>query len=449
MKKLIRFIRMLMRSIKLGFAPSPPQPWAVSLRQSRREASERERLGRQMLPTLNEAARKRFSESVLIKLLGNGWTEGRKTNVRMMASMQQFAPHPFPATVTEILSEFGGLIIYSGIGRSADIGSVNGELTVHLTTLERVLERPLHPIGLTNLFDDDGLVIYMDDSGGVFVDGGTGYKDPGNRRIDYIASSFDRALEIMLGEIRKYDAWPGLPASGVWHYDDVQTPQSDGPGYGKPVSLAEIPDVSPAELHERSQALNRVCAENETYAMRCKKAAKARMAPSTAESLQRVIAFEKEAGICLPDDYVFLITTVGYGVSDDCSLLALEDWDAGYWSQAILARDLIAPCLITPEQRELGDKWLDSLGVEDAEKKWDRDEWDPMRGTLTIAEFGCGLYFRMIVNGPHYGRIFIWGEHALRPPVFQPQLNFSSWITHWLDEAVAGKSVPFLKKQIA
>jgi hypothetical protein len=219
---------MLMRSIKLGFAPSPPQPWKVSLRQSRREAAERERLGRRMLASISDAARKRFGESVLIKLLGNGWTEERKADARMMASMQHFAPHPYPAAVIEILSEFGGLNIYSGIGRLADIGAVNSELTAHLGTLERVLERPLHPIGWTNLFDDDGLVIYVDDSGGVFLDGGTGYKDPGSRRIDYIANSFDRALEIMLGENQKYDAWPGLPAFGVWHYDDFQTAAAAG-----------------------------------------------------------------------------------------------------------------------------------------------------------------------------------------------------------------------------
>lgn len=212
-----------MRSIKLGFAPSPPQPWEVSLRQSRQEAAERERLGRQMLASISDAARKRFSESVLIKLLGNGWTEERKADARMMASMQQFAPHPFPAAVIEILSEFGDLNIYSGIGRSADIGPLSSELTAHLGTLERVLERPLHPIGWTNLFEDDGLVIYVDDSGSVFLDGGTGCKDPGSYRIDYIASSFDRALEIMLGETRKHDVWPGLPVSGVWHYDGFQT----------------------------------------------------------------------------------------------------------------------------------------------------------------------------------------------------------------------------------
>ena len=223
MKKLMHLIRMLLRSIKLGFAPSPPQPWEVSLSQSRREAAERERLGRQMLASISDAARKRFSESVLIKLLGNGWTEGRKAEARMMAPMQQFAPHPFPATVVDVLNEFGGLKLYSGVGRLADIGAVSSELTAHLSTLERVLERPLHPIGWTNLFEDDGLVIYVDDSGSIFLDGGTGYKDPGSSRIDYIASSFDRALEIMLGETRKHDVWPGLPASGVWHYDEFQT----------------------------------------------------------------------------------------------------------------------------------------------------------------------------------------------------------------------------------
>lgn len=193
-----------------------------------------------------------------------------------------------------------------------------------------------------------------------------------------------------------------------------------------------IPEVPPAELHGRSQALSMVGSGNAVYAALCEKAVKARTTLTPAESLQRVIAFEKAAGIRLPDDYLFFITMVGYKGSENCWLLRLEDWDAGYWSETKLERDLCAPCLITPELQSLGAEWLDSLGVEDAARKWDQDEWDPMRGSMTIVEYGCGLFFRMIVNGPYYGRVFIWGEHAMRPPVFVPELTFSDWITHWL-----------------
>ncbi len=418
MKKLMPFIHMLLRSIKLGFASPPPPPWEVSLNQSRREEAEREKLGRKMLPEISETARKRFSEKVLIKLLGNGWTEGRKADAETLLALQKAVRHPFPQTVTDVLSEFGGLKIYSGIGRFARIGAVESELTAQQDLLESLVGARLHPLGFTNLFDDDGLTLYADDAERIFADGETGYKDPGSGRIDYLAENFDRALEIMLGSsTQNYDPWPGSPATGRWHYDIRESDSG----------------------HERLQALSAA------HGALREKAIQARITLRPPAPIEHVIEFERVSGIRLPDDYVFFITTVGNGGLPPCRIKSLEDWDAGYWSEAKLERDLIAPCLLTPELESLGEKWLDSLGVEDAEQRWDRDEWDPMRGSMTIAEIGCGLFFRMIVNGPHHGRIFVWGDHALLPPAFQSQPTFSSWITHWLDAAIAGQQVAFLK----
>lgn len=428
MKKLIPFIRMVLRSVKLGVASPPPLEWEVSLNQSRREETKRQKLGRQKLKMVSDSTRKRFSEKVLIKLLGAGWREGRKAEADTLLAMQEAARHPFPQPVTVVLTEFGGLKIYSGIGRCARIGAVESELTAHQNLLESLVKAHLHPIGFTNLFDDDGLVLYADDSGRIFADGETGHKDPGSGRIDYVAGNFDRALEIMLSSTQNYDPWPGAPASGVWHYDALKTQ-----GSGDAATTASSPD----DLHVRLQALN------QAHAALREKAIQARVMLRPPVLIERVIEFEKTAGIRLPDDYVFFITAVGNGGLHAPGLVALEDWDAGYWSEARLERDLIAPCLITPELEGLGEKWLDALGVEDAENRLEREEWDPMRGSLTIAEYGCGLFFRMIVNGPHRGRVFVWGEHLMRPPVFQPGLTFAEWITHRLEAAAAGKPVPF------
>lgn len=222
MNKPMTLLRLALRSIKRGFAPQPPHEWEVSLNHARREEAGRVNLGKRMLPTLSDAARKRFSETVLIKLLGNGWTEGRRVDAEKMAVMQQAAQRPFPPRVTDILSEYGGLRIYSGIGRYADIGTVKSELTSHLHILEALVGQELHPIGFSNLLDDDGVLICADGSGHIFVDGESGHKDPGSCRIDFMATTFDRALEILMGDMRKYDSWPGLPASGGWNYDDPQ-----------------------------------------------------------------------------------------------------------------------------------------------------------------------------------------------------------------------------------
>ena len=186
----------------------------------------------------------------------------------------------------------------------------------------------------------------------------------------------------------------------------------------------------------------------EAYVQLREKAATAQIALRPPTSLDTVQAYENGAGVRLPDDYVFFVTMVGNGGADPCRLVRLEDWDAGYWSQAVLRRDLIAPCLITPELEALGATWLEALGVEDAGKKWDRNEWDPLRGSMAIAEIGCGLYYHMIVNGPHSGRVFVWGDRASAPPVFQPQKNFAEWIGHYLDAKIAGRPVHFLDGRI-
>lgn len=422
MHKLVSLLRIAIRSIKLGFAPRQPHEWELALEKFRHEQAERTILARKLLPSLSNAARRRFGEPVLVRLLAAEWREGHCLSCEKLAALQADAPHPFPPVVTDVLNEFGGLRIYphSGLGRCAEIGKVDKDLMEHLSQLELLLERRLHPIGFSNIFVDDGLVIYSDDAGRIFVDGETGYQNPGSARIDYLAENFDRALEIMLGSARSYDRWLGSPASGVWHYDVIAT------------------TPEPADWQARLQALSAA------HGSLREKAIKAGVTLRPPVPIERVIEFEKKAGIRLPDDYVFFITAVGNGGLHPPCLMGLEDWDAGYWSESRLERDLLAPCLITPELEGLGEKWLDSLGVENAEQKWDRDEWDPMRGSMTIAEIGCGLFFLMIVNGPHRGRIFVWGDHALLPPAFQSQLTFSSWIGHWLDAVAAGQAVPFL-----
>ncbi|MBB5035528.1 SUKH-3 domain-containing protein [Prosthecobacter vanneervenii] len=223
MQKLVSLFRIAIRSIKLGFAQRQPQAWELELEKFRVDQAGRTRAALQLLAKLSDAARRRFSEPVLLRLLAAGWREGRRLPPEELAALQAVAAHPFPTVVTDGLSEFGGLTLYphSGLGRFAWIGEVDKDLTEHQSQLERLLERSLHPIGFSNIFDDDGLVIYSDDAGRLFADGEMGSENPGDSRIDYLAASFDRALEIMLRYSAKSDEWPGVPASGMWCYNKV------------------------------------------------------------------------------------------------------------------------------------------------------------------------------------------------------------------------------------
>ena len=203
--------------------------------------------------------------------------------------------------------------------------------------------------------------------------------------------------------------------------------------------------------HALGPSLDELCAARPgigKYLSLEKKARAPRLSLRPPASLHLIEDFERESGITLPDDYVFYLTCIGNGGIAPCRLQSLDDWNAAHWAATKLERDLIAPCLITPELEALGDKWLDALGVADASAKWDRDEWDPMRGTIAVADFGCGLYYRMIANGPHRGRVFLWGDRATAAPSFEPQPNFASWLGFHLDLAAEGKPVHFLNGRI-
>jgi hypothetical protein len=54
----------------------------------------------------------------------------------------------------------------------------------------------------------------------------------------------------------------------------------------------------------------------------------------------------------------------------------------------------------------------------------------------------------MIVNGPHFGRVFLWGDRISAPPVFMPEHSFADWITCHLDAKIAGRLVHFLDGRI-
>lgn len=174
------------------------------------------------------------------------------------------------------------------------------------------------------------------------------------------------------------------------------------------------------------------------------KAARANLNLRHRASLEEVANFELTSGIRLPEDYVYFLTHVGNGGVKPCRLIRLQDWDAGLWSSAKLESALCKPCLVTPQAEAHGDQWIDQLGIEDWERKWDANEWDPLYGTIAIAEIGCGLFYFLVVNGAHSGRIFSWGDHALSPPIFVPETTFADWMELHLDAMLAGETVHFL-----
>jgi hypothetical protein len=155
-------------------------------------------------------------------------------------------------------------------------------------------------------------------------------------------------------------------------------------------------------------------------------------------------SFELAVGATMPNDYREFLLHVANGGNDPCRLLSLAGWHRCYWIDNPQPTMVAAPCLITPAASEEGANWLDSIGVTDWQASWDNGKWDPMFGTIAIAEIGCGLFYSMIITGPHRGRIFSWGDHALNPPYIYPEASFGEWFEKSLDATIAGESVHFL-----
>ena len=157
-----------------------------------------------------------------------------------------------------------------------------------------------------------------------------------------------------------------------------------------------------------------------------------------------VVQFESESGVAIPGDYRAFLIKVADGGMEPCRLVPLAGWCRSYWVDDPKPNMVAEPCVITPDAYSQGKQWLEKTDVAEWESRWDNSEWDPMFGTIAIAEIGCGLFFSMIMNGPFRGRIFSWGDHALNPPCVCPEASFGEWFEGCLDATIAGKPVHFL-----
>ncbi|MFF7966197.1 SMI1/KNR4 family protein [Streptomyces sp. NPDC007903] len=135
-------------------------------------------------------------------------------------------------------------------------------------------------------------------------------------------------------------------------------------------------------------------------------------------------AFETTHGIGLPPEYRSFVAEVGDGPAGPAhGLLPLitpcpeadDDWAVDdEWARDRLPGHLASPFPLTkPAPGRLG-AIADTL----------------TRGTLLLAEEGCGMYFRLVLNGPHTGEIWFldpdWGG-------FTPlDRDFHTWYTKWL-----------------
>jgi SUKH-3 immunity protein len=154
--------------------------------------------------------RGRFPKAVLKTLRAAGWHEGRTWEPELLDAFVSKFDRLFPPAVIRVLSEFGGLDAGRG-GRLISFGYIDDHLCASFETLERLVGEPLFPVGRTDIFEDDGLAVLMDESGRVYVDGADGQQPPCDHRLDLIETDIDRFLARILS--------PGdIPMMQLWYY---------------------------------------------------------------------------------------------------------------------------------------------------------------------------------------------------------------------------------------
>lgn len=164
--------------------------------------------------------------------------------------------------------------------------------------------------------------------------------------------------------------------------------------------------------------------------------------------LASVEKFEQGAGLLIPEDYRDFLLQVANGSTKRGQMIALSDWCASYWIDDPQLEMAAEPCVLTPDAYKQGANWLEMANVPEWERRWDKGEWSPMFGTIAIAEIGCGLFFSMVMTGPHRGRIFSWGDHALNPPFFYDNCGFCDWFESCVDLILAGRRAHFLNGRL-
>ena len=165
-------------------------------------------------------------------------------------------------------------------------------------------------------------------------------------------------------------------------------------------------------------------------------------------SALEVSEFERSAHVSLPPDFVLFLTHVcNGGVYPSCFLQGLGSWSSCHWIDNPLPDISLNTTFIgTPESQSHGENWIDAAGVADWESRFDNNEWDPMYGTIAVAEIGCGLFYNLVVCGPFAGRVFAYGDHVNNPPQFLEHPSFARWIESSIDSYLDGDVVYFLDR---
>jgi hypothetical protein len=146
-------------------------------------------------------------------------------------------------------------------------------------------------------------------------------------------------------------------------------------------------------------------------------------------SESKVTRFERRYGITLPASYRAFVTEIGDGGAGPYyGLYRLDGSD-------IPARDRddrgVPGFLATPFPHVAA--W--NPNAEHSPERMSDDEYFAPQwsaGSLVVAEYGCGAFFRLVVSGPACGQV--WFDDRAADGGLTPGPDFRDWYLAWLDE---------------
>lgn len=154
-----------------------------------------------------------------------------------------------------------------------------------------------------------------------------------------------------------------------------------------------------------------------------------------------LLAFEQEHNIKLPEDYRAFLKTLGNGGAGP--YYGLEPLENGRYVDLDYQREEELIDLSQPFPHTTAwnmDMDLESEEAYDQQQElYYQDKW--INGLLRIANFGCGIYINLVVNGQEHGHVWMDDRangQGILPDSFykgtQESLGFLDWYECWLDK---------------
>ncbi len=171
-------------------------------------------------------------------------------------------------------------------------------------------------------------------------------------------------------------------------------------------------------IPERLEAIRQTLAANDRLIL----------APPLSE--EQVLAFEREHGVVLPEDYRAFLRSVANGITvrrDIYHIFPLDHWLDDAQGQprpgTLIRGDLRRPFPLT-------------TAVDFEEEGYPEEGQGPAGdgtapGKLFVSDEGCGTSWILVVTGPERGHMWLEAETGYQPT--EPRLTFLDWLAQWAD----------------